>query len=205
MTRELLGERPEGRWVMNEFDRYAQMADQLRKNHASGPLDDKDVRELLRRVGLTSTPSRPRADAPSPAPPKPAPVPVHTGGYRWPLDAGLVTSEFGQRRGTAHQGMDIAADRNVPVYAAAEGDVIYADSKLGGYGNAVIVRHDQKTTTLYAHNSALKVKAGQSVRADQVVALLGATGRATGPHLHFEIRENERAVNPRPYLPKSRF
>jgi hypothetical protein len=60
-------------------------------------------------------------------------------------------------------------------------------------------------TTLYAHNSALKVKAGQSVRADQVVALLGATGRATGPHLQFEIRENERAVNPRPYLPKSRF
>jgi lysostaphin len=101
--------------------------------------------------------------------------------------------------------MDIAAELRVPVYAAAEGEVIYADNRLGGYGNAVILRHDQRTTTLYGHNSALKVTAGQKVRADQVVALLGSTGRSTGPHLHFEIRENERPVNPRPYLPESRF
>jgi Peptidase family M23 len=137
MIRDLFHKRPEGRWVVGEFDRYAKVADQLRKNHASGPLDDKEVRELLRRVGLTSTTPRPAAGAPRPAPPKPFAVPVYRGGYRWPLDGGLVTSEFGQRRGTAHQGLDIAADRNVPVYAAAEGEVIYADSKLGGYGNAV--------------------------------------------------------------------
>jgi murein DD-endopeptidase MepM/ murein hydrolase activator NlpD len=188
---------------MAEFDRYAKMADQLRKNHASGPLDDKAVRDLLRRLGVASAPP-PRPGTPPP-PAKPFPVPVYTGGYRWPLDAGLVTSEFGQRRGTPHQGMDIAAELRVPVYAAAEGEVIYADNRLGGYGNAVILRHDQRTTTLYGHNSALKVTAGQKVRADQVVALLGSTGRSTGPHLHFEIRENERPVNPRPYLPESRF
>jgi lipoprotein NlpD len=205
MTRELFGKRPEGRWVMEEFDRYAKMADQLRKNHASGPLDDKEVRELLRRIGVTSTTPRPKAEAPRPAPPKPFAVPVYSGEYRWPLDAGLVTSEFGLRRGYTHQGLDIAADRNVPVYAAAEGEVIYADSTLAGYGNAVIVRHDQHTTTLYAHNNALKIKAGQKVRADQVVALLGSTGRSTGPHLHFEIRENERAIDPRSHLPKTRF
>jgi murein DD-endopeptidase MepM/ murein hydrolase activator NlpD len=205
MTRDLFNKRPEGRWVMGEFDRYAKMADQLRKNHASGPLDDKEVRELLRRIGLTSSTPRPSADAPRPTPPKPFAVPVYSGGYRWPLDAGLVTSEFGQRRGTAHQGLDIAADRNVPIYAAAEGEVIYADSKLGGYGNAVIVRHDQKTTTLYAHNSTLKIKTGQKVRADQVVALLGSSGRSTGPHLHFELRENERPIDPRSHLPKTRF
>jgi murein DD-endopeptidase MepM/ murein hydrolase activator NlpD len=205
MTREFLQQRPEGRRAMAEFDRYAKMADQLRKNHASGPLDDKEVRELLRRLGVTSSPSRPSGDAPRPAPAKPFPVPVYRGEYRWPLDAGLVTSEFGQRRGTAHQGLDIAADRNVPVYAAAEGEVIYADSKLGGYGNAVIVRHDQKTTTLYAHNSTLKIKAGEKVRVNQVVALLGSSGRSTGPHLHFELRENERPLDPRAYLPKTRF
>lgn len=201
----MFGKRPEGRWVMEEFDRYAKKADELRKNHASGPLDDKEVRELLRRIGVTSTTPRPKADGPRPAPPQPFPVQVYGGGYRWPLDAGLVTSEFGQRRGYTHQGLDIAADRNVPVYAAAEGEVIYADSTLGGYGNAVIVRHDQKTTTLYAHNSVLKIKAGQKVRTDQVVALLGSTGRSTGPHLHFEFRENERPSDPRPHLPKTRF
>jgi len=204
MTREMLDRRPEGRWVTAEFDRYAKMADQLRKNHASGPLDDKDVRALLRRLGVASAP-RPRPDAPPPPASKPFPVPVYTGGYRWPLDAGLVTSEFGQRRGTPHQRMDIAAELRVPVYAAAEGEAIYADNKLGGYGNAVILRHDQRTTTLYGHNSVLKIKAGEKVRADQVVALLGSTGRASGPHLHFEIRENERPIDPRASLPKSRF
>ncbi|HEY7365370.1 MAG TPA: M23 family metallopeptidase [Methylomirabilota bacterium] len=200
----MLGKRPEGQWVMAEFDRYAKMADQLRKNHASGPLDDKAVRDLLRRLGVASAP-RPRRDAPPPPPAKPFPVPVYTGGYRWPLDAGLVTSEYGQRRGTPHQGMDIAAELRVPVYAVAEGEAIYVGDQLGGYGNVVILRHDQKTTTLYAHNSALKIKTGQKVKSDQVVALLGSTGRSTGPHLHFEMRENERPVNPRPYLPKSRF
>jgi murein DD-endopeptidase MepM/ murein hydrolase activator NlpD len=206
MTRELLGKRPEGQWVMAEFDRYAKMADQLRKNHASGPLDDKAVRDLLRRLGVASAPApRPRPGASPPPAAKPFPVPVYTGGYRWPLDAGLVTSEYGQRRGTPHQGMDIAAELRVPVYAAAEGEAIYVGDQLGGYGNVVILRHDQRTTTLYAHNSALKIKTGQKVKVDQVVALLGSTGRSTGPHLHFEMRENERPVNPRPYLPKSRF
>lgn len=204
VTREMLGRRPEGKWVMGEFDRYATMADQLRKNHASGPLDDKAVRDLLRRIGVASAP-RPRSGASSPPPAPPFPVPVYTAGYRWPLDAGLVTSEYGQRRGTVHQGMDIAADLKVPVYAAAEGEAIYVGDQLGGYGNVVMLRHDQKTTTVYGHNSALRIKTGQKVKPDQVVALLGSTGRSTGPHLHFEIRENERPVNPRPFLPQSRF
>jgi murein DD-endopeptidase MepM/ murein hydrolase activator NlpD len=203
-TRELLGKRREGQWVMAEFDRYAAMAEQLRKNHASGPLDDKAVRDLLRRLGVASAP-RPQPGAPPRSPAKPFPVPVYPGAYRWPLDAGLVTSEFGQRRGTPHQGMDIAAELRVPIYAAAEGEAIYVGDQLGGYGNVVILRHDQKTSTLYGHNSALKIKTGQKVKTDQVVALLGSTGRSTGPHLHFEIRENDRPVNPRPYLPKSRF
>jgi murein DD-endopeptidase MepM/ murein hydrolase activator NlpD len=69
----------------------------------------------------------------------------------------------------------------------------------------VILRHDERTTTLYAHNSEFNVKTGQKVRADQVVALLGSTGRSTGPHVHFEIRDTERPINPRTYLPKTRF
>jgi hypothetical protein len=118
----MLGKRPEGQWVMAEFDRYAKMADQLRKNYASGPLDDKEVRELLRRFGLKSPGPRPQPGAPAPPPAEPFPVRVYAGGYRWPLDAGIVSSEFGQRRGTPHQGMDLAAELRVPVYAAAEGE-----------------------------------------------------------------------------------
>jgi murein DD-endopeptidase MepM/ murein hydrolase activator NlpD len=201
----MLGKRPEGQWVMAEFDRYAKMADQLRKNYASGPLDDKEVRELLRRFGLKSPGPRPQPGAPAPPPAAPFPVRVYAGGYRWPLDAGIVSSEFGQRRGTPHQGMDLAAELRVPVYAAAEGEALYAGDKLGAYGNVVILRHDQRTTTLYGHNSELKVKIGQKVRADQVIALLGSTGRSTGPHVHFEMREDEHPFDPRSRLPKSRF
>jgi len=206
--------RPEGERVMAEFDRYAKMADELRRNHESGPLDENAVRDVLRRVGIGTAPTAPRSgtpsktpsQTPSPTPPKPFPVPVYSEGYRWPLEAGIVSSEFGQIRGaTHHQGIDIAAELRVPVYAAGAGEVIYAGNKLSGYGNVVILRHDQKTTTLYGHNSELKVRAGQEVKADQIVALLGSTGHSTGPHVHFEIRQNETPANPRNYLPKSRF
>lgn len=201
---EDLPKRPESKWVMAEFDRYAKMADQLRKNHASGPLDEGSVRQLLRTLGVSPA-THPRTGVPPRPPAKPFPVPVYSGGYRWPLDAGVVSSEFGERWSTPHLGIDLAAELRVPVYAAADGEAIYVGDKLGGYGNVVILRHDERTTTLYAHNSEFKVKTGQKVRADQVVALLGSTGRSTGPHVHFEIRDTERPINPRTYLPKTRF
>ncbi len=188
---------------MAEFDRYAKMADELRRNHASGALESVDVLRVLRGAGVAPAP-RPTPGAP-PAPAKAFPVPVYEGGYRWPLDAGVVSSEFGQRWGGPHEGIDVAADLGVPVYAAAAGEVVYADNKLRGYGNVVILRHDQKTTTVYGHNSAFKVKVGDQVRANQVIALLGSTGRSTGPHVHFEFRQVDHALNPRQVLPKSRF
>ena len=204
-TRGTLSATPEGRRILAEFDRYAKIADQLRKSHVNGALDDKDVRDVLRKLGLTSAPARPSPGAPPPPLPKPFPVPVYTGAYRWPLAAGLVTSEFGQRWGGPHEGIDVAADLGVPVYAAAAGEVVYAGNKLGGYGNVVILRHDQMVTSVYGHNNALKVKTGDKVRSDQVIALLGSTGRSTGPHVHFEVRENEKPLSPRTVLPKSRF
>jgi len=89
------------------------------------------------------------------------------------------------------------------VYATASGEVIYAGNGLSGYGNVVILRHDQQMSSLYAHNSALKVKQGEQVKQGQLIALLGSTGHSTGPHVHFEIRNGDNPVNPHSVLPKS--
>jgi murein DD-endopeptidase MepM/ murein hydrolase activator NlpD len=126
----------------------------------------------------------------------------YAGSLRWPLDAYIVSSEFGERWGKMHKGMDMAADAGEPVYAIAAGEVIYAGDGLRGYGNVVILRHDRKTSSLYAHNSELKVKQGDQVAQGTLIALLGSTGHSTGPHVHFEIRDGDTAVNPRTVLPK---
>ena len=125
----------------------------------------------------------------------------YAGSMRWPLDAYIVSSEFGERWGKMHKGMDLAADVGEPVYAIADGAVIYAGDGLRGYGNVVILRHDRKTSSLYAHNSELKVKLGDQVTRGMLIALLGSTGHSTGPHVHFEIRDGDAAVNPRTILP----
>jgi murein DD-endopeptidase MepM/ murein hydrolase activator NlpD len=140
---------------------------------------------------------------PGPAPGAAAGVPDHhPGSMRWPLDAYIVSSEFGERWGKTHKGMDMAADVGEPVYAIADGEVIYAGDGLRGYGNVVILRHDLKTSSLYAHNSELKVRQGDQVKQGTLIALLGSTGHSTGPHVHFEIRDGDVAVNPRGVLPK---
>jgi murein DD-endopeptidase MepM/ murein hydrolase activator NlpD len=138
-----------------------------------------------------------------PAPPALDNVPEqYAGSLRWPLDAYIVSSEFGARWGKIHKGMDMAADVGEPVFAIADGEVIYAGDGLRGYGNVVILRHDRKTSSLYAHNSELKVKQGDQVKQGTLIALLGSTGHSTGPHVHFEIRDGDTAVNPRDVLPK---
>jgi len=138
-----------------------------------------------------------------PAPPALDGVPEqYAGSLRWPLDAYIVSSEFGARWGKMHKGMDMAADVGEPVYAIADGEVIYAGDGLRGYGNVVILRHDRKTSSLYAHNSELKVKQGDEVKQGTLIALLGSTGHSTGPHVHFEIRDGDSAVDPRSVLPK---
>jgi murein DD-endopeptidase MepM/ murein hydrolase activator NlpD len=132
-------------------------------------------------------------------------VPDHYAGkYRWPLDAGIISSEYGQRWGKMHKGLDIAADSGEPVYAVAAGEVIYAGDGLRGYGNVVILKHDDTITSLYAHNSQLKVKPGDAVKQGDLIALLGSTGHSTGPHVHFEFRQGDIAVNPHALLPKSK-
>jgi murein DD-endopeptidase MepM/ murein hydrolase activator NlpD len=154
----------------------------------------------------TGTPKTDNPKAPAPATPADAHVPEqYAGDYCWPLDAGIVSSEYGERWGKMHKGIDIAADTGEPVHAVAAGQVIYAGDGLRGYGNVVILKHDNKLTSLYAHNSELKVKQGDEVKQGSLIALLGSTGHSTGPHVHFEFREGDVAVNPHTLLPKSKI
>jgi lipoprotein NlpD len=112
----------------------------------------------------------------------------------WPAK-GKVTGEFSE----ANKGIDIAGKVGEPVLAAADGKVVYAGNSLRGYGNLVIVKHDNTYLTAYAHNSKLVVKEGDSVRKGQKIAEMGDTD-TNAPKLHFELRVNGKPVNPTPYL-----
>lgn len=119
-------------------------------------------------------------------------------GLRWPV-AGRVTSPFGRRWGRHHEGIDIAASYGDAILAAASGTVVLA-GWYGGYGRTVIIDNGKDVTTLYGHASRLLVKIGEQVDAGQEIARVGASGVAQGPHLHFELRVRERAVDPLPML-----
>ncbi|NCP14871.1 MAG: M23 family metallopeptidase [Sphingomonadales bacterium] len=116
-----------------------------------------------------------------------------------------ITSGFGYRRdpfngrGAMHAGLDFRGATGSPIFAAAEGRVTFAGTK-SGYGQAIEITHGNGMLTRYAHLSRIDVTAGQSVDAGATIGGLGSTGRSTGPHLHFEVRINDRAVNPRPFL-----
>ena len=126
------------------------------------------------------------------AAPKPAPD--------WTRPAiGPMSSTFGPRWGTFHYGVDLAAGYGSAVRAVHAGVVVKA-GWYGGYGNAVIIDHGNGVTTRYGHNSAVTVHVGQRVNAGDQIARVGNTGDSTGPHLHFEVRQDDVAIDPIPYM-----
>jgi murein DD-endopeptidase MepM/ murein hydrolase activator NlpD len=204
--------------AVKRMQRYLAEKEVLQKFHDAGEHSETAVLDVLHKAGVgqrtaqsppkTPKPGKGGAKQPStstPAPSSPAFPAQYAGGYRWPLDAGVVSSEYGKRWGKLHKGIDIAADVGEPVFACASGEVIYAGDGLRGYGNVVILRHDNQRTSLYAHNSELKVKQGEQVKQGDLIALLGNTGHSTGPHTHFEIRNADATVDPRSVLPKAKF
>ena len=122
-----------------------------------------------------------------------------------PASVENITSGFGYRRdpfnghGAMHAGIDFKGAIGSPIFAAAEGRVTFTGWKAG-YGQAIEITHGNGMLTRYAHLSRIDVKVGQPVAAGATIGGLGNTGRSTGPHLHFEVRINDRAVNPRPFL-----
>ncbi|MDQ7092710.1 peptidoglycan DD-metalloendopeptidase family protein [Desulfosporosinus sp. PR] len=120
-------------------------------------------------------------------------------GIAWPL-RGSINSYYGSRSGSFHTGIDIGGDTGEPYTAAASGTVVAAGWS-GGYGNMILIDHGNGVMTRYGHSSRLLVSVGQQVSRGQTIGLVGATGNATGPHLHFEIIQNGDTVNPLNYLP----
>ncbi|HWO00938.1 MAG TPA: M23 family metallopeptidase [Blastocatellia bacterium] len=119
---------------------------------------------------------------------------------------GYVTDGFGMRRNPfngegreVHEGLDIAVDFGTPVSSTADGLVIYA-APHAGYGNLVVVYHSNGVTTRYGHLSRITVEAGQRIKRGEQVGHAGSTGRSTGTHVHYEIRENDQPVDPATYM-----
>lgn len=129
----------------------------------------------------------------------PAPAPVSSLAWRWPADGSIVAT-FAAGDPT-RQGVDIAGNAGQPVRAAADGVVVYSGSGLVGYGELIIVKHNDQWLSAYGHNRARLVNEGALVKAGQQIAEMGRSG-ATRDMLHFEIRYNGKPVDPLQYLPK---
>ena len=118
--------------------------------------------------------------------------------FMYPINT-RITSYYGPRWGRMHEGLDFAAPMGSPIRAVSSGRVVYSGWATG-YGYVVIVQHQRGLRTLYAHNSKLLVREGESVGKGEVVARSGNTGNSTGPHLHFEVQVNGRPENPLDYI-----
>ncbi len=120
---------------------------------------------------------------------------------------GKINNEFGFRRNPFggsryefHAGMDIDGERGDAVVAPANGVIVKAGYQ-GGYGNMIEVDHGNGLTTRYGHLSKIEIQVGDTVNRGQIIGYVGSTGRSTGPHLHYELRLNDKAINPRRFLP----
>lgn len=167
------------------------LADAVARNGGIGLAD-----QIARSLGAAPAPS-PAAPGPAPAAP---PAPASRGLSRLPVE-GAVTSGFGLRAdpftgdAALHRGMDVGAPEGTPIRAPAAG-VVRSAGERGGYGHAVEIDHGGGLVTLYGHASELLVSAGDRVAAGQEIARVGRSGRATGAHLHFEVRMGGRPVDP---------
>ncbi|AGK57549.1 peptidase M23 [Hyphomicrobium denitrificans 1NES1] len=121
---------------------------------------------------------------------------------RWPTTGRIIAGFGGRPDGTHNDGINLAVPLGTEVHAAESGVVAYAGNELKGYGNLVLLRHDNGWVTAYAHNDELLVKRGDKVKRGQVIAKAGKTGSVDQPQVHFELRQGSRPVDPTPYLEK---
>lgn len=202
------------------FSRRAAWSSYPAPQPVGGPAHTRDEPtwfELTAQVSLldprlaAATPRSNRTAKAEPATAPAAPAAATANPWAPVLDVpGRITSMYGKRndpftgRPDFHDGIDIAADFGSRIRPVRDGVVTFSGWQPG-YGKVVIVRHGNGLETVYGHNAANLVKAGDRVNAESVLGLLGSTGRSTGPHLHFEVRQNGRSVDPMPYLQKEQL
>jgi murein DD-endopeptidase MepM/ murein hydrolase activator NlpD len=121
---------------------------------------------------------------------------------RWPTSGKIIAGFGGRPDGTHNDGINLQVPLGTEVHAAESGVVAYAGGELKGYGNLVLLRHDNGWVTAYAHNDELLVKRGDKIKRGQVIAKAGKTGSVDQPQVHFELRQGSRPVDPMPYLEK---
>jgi murein DD-endopeptidase MepM/ murein hydrolase activator NlpD len=155
------------------------------------PVADFDAPEPEARAPRPEPAGKP---APKPPPQRAVKVGRSAGVLEWPL-RGVLYARFGKKGKEPHDGIDLSAPAGNPVKAAAPGTCLFAGDQKG-YGLIVILEHEGGLITLYAHNRDVRVKTNQKVRAGQVVATVGDSGRTSGPHLHFEVRRDGVPVDP---------
>lgn len=121
--------------------------------------------------------------------------------FNWPLSGKLI-SKFGPKKGGLYNdGINIAAKEGTPIKAAENGDVVYSGNELRGYGNMLLIKHNNGYLTAYAHTDDFLVKKGDVIKKGQVIAHVGQTGHVSSPQLHFSIRQGRKAIDPEKYLP----
>lgn len=123
----------------------------------------------------------------------------------WPMSEGTLSQLYSMDVNDKHKGIDITSSEGAPIRSVHDGIVAFSGVKYSGYGNMVLIQHNEGLMTVYAHMDELNVKKGDFVTQGQVIGSMGATGVVTGPHLHFEVVENGYQVNPLDYLDLSRL
>jgi murein DD-endopeptidase MepM/ murein hydrolase activator NlpD len=158
------------------------------------------------RAPRTSAPASTRPASTKPASTKPAPATAAptraSAAWVSPMPGAPVTSCYGMRNGVLHAGIDLAGPENTPIHAAAAGTVITAGAAYTGYGISVVIDHGNGILTHYAHQNGTAVGVGDKVTAGQIIGYEGATGDATGPHLHFEVHQGGlwNQIDPAPWM-----
>jgi murein DD-endopeptidase MepM/ murein hydrolase activator NlpD len=186
--------RGENLWRISK--RYGTTVDALvRKNGIDDVTELRVGQRLLIPDGATPAPRSPNTW--SSADPRGR---TGTNRFIWPV-RGNVTSSYGLRNMARHDGIDISARPGTLIRAAEAGRVVHSDDELSGYGNMIILKHSGAYATVYAHNHRNLVEEGQFVEKGDVIGEVGQTGRASAPHVHFEVRRNGSPQNPLDYLP----
>ena len=176
-----------------ELARYNAIADPAKIEVGQVVVIPNATRELPVQI---ITPVKATADRPTTPD-----IPIGRTPFLWPVEGGSVSSRFGPRGESHHDGVDIQVPEGTPVRAVRAGRVLYSD-ELRGYGNIVIVEHDGGYASVYAHNRSNRVAVGDAVTQGQVIAEVGQSGDATSPQLHFEVRKDNVARNPLFFLPR---